>query len=276
MSNTNNVKRLQPKTKTLRELYLLSGNQCAFTSCTCSMVNTQGDFIGEVCHIEAAMPGGERFNNKMSNEERRDISNLMLMCHMHHVETNNVEVYTVERMKEMKRQHENKFKDMVERIKSSITDHTKSSSYKLAINCLRLCHVLSWEITEEQRLDTLENLNSLLCQMIDIPLSTRKLFGIMIMRAYTGSSPNEFIVPLDEVKNATNIECSEYLVHLDSLKRRGLISSVEENPYSLCCECKLLCHDDWDFWRSLQKFCQKTKIDIELICTDLDFTVFDE
>ena len=48
------VKRLQPKGNTLRELFLKSGNLCAFPGCL--MMDPEGNFIGEVCHIEAAEP----------------------------------------------------------------------------------------------------------------------------------------------------------------------------------------------------------------------------
>ena len=42
------------------------------------MMNEQGVFVGQVCHIEGAEEGGERFNPRMSNEERRAAANLML------------------------------------------------------------------------------------------------------------------------------------------------------------------------------------------------------
>src|SRR5262245_61632545 len=82
------VKRLTPKPETLRELLLKSGNQCAIPGCSHLMMNEDGDFVGQICHIAAAETGGERFNPKMTNEARRSIENLMLMCYEHHVVTN--------------------------------------------------------------------------------------------------------------------------------------------------------------------------------------------
>jgi hypothetical protein len=66
------------------------------------LVNHKRQWVGEVCHIQAALPGGERFNGDMTNEERRDRSNLMLLCHEHHVETNDVVEFTVERLLRIK------------------------------------------------------------------------------------------------------------------------------------------------------------------------------
>ena len=55
------------------------------------MIDDDGTFVGQVCHIEAAEKGGERFNEKQTNEERRNFANLMLMCYDHHRVTNDVE-----------------------------------------------------------------------------------------------------------------------------------------------------------------------------------------
>lgn len=72
-------KRLTPKILVLRELYLKSGNQCAISGCGKLMINADGIFIGEICHIEAALQDGQRFNAVQTNEERRGINNLTLL-----------------------------------------------------------------------------------------------------------------------------------------------------------------------------------------------------
>lgn len=61
------------------------------------------------CHIEAAEVVGERYNPNQSDEDRRDYSNLILLCNEHHVETNDVNEFPVSKLKEMKRLHEEKF-----------------------------------------------------------------------------------------------------------------------------------------------------------------------
>jgi hypothetical protein len=55
-------KRLTPTKDTLRELYLKSGNRCAFPGCHKALFNSKGVFVGQICHIEAAESGGQRFN----------------------------------------------------------------------------------------------------------------------------------------------------------------------------------------------------------------------
>jgi hypothetical protein len=105
------AKRKAPDQDTLRKLYLKSGNQCAFPECTRVMLNKDGVFVSQICHIEAAEEGGERFNPAMSDEERAAYPNLMLMCYEHHVITNDLDTYPVPVLQAMKAAHEAKFTD---------------------------------------------------------------------------------------------------------------------------------------------------------------------
>ncbi len=67
--------------------------------------------IGDICHIEAAEKGGERFNAMQTDEQRSSFENLILLCANHHRITNNIEIYSVQILKKIKREHENKYKD---------------------------------------------------------------------------------------------------------------------------------------------------------------------
>lgn len=101
--------RKAPKLDTLRALFAKSGNCCAFPGCKNKIINNKNQLIGEVCHIEAAEEGGERYNPNQTDEERRHYDNLILLCHEHHVETNDIQEYTVNKLKNMKKVHEAKF-----------------------------------------------------------------------------------------------------------------------------------------------------------------------
>jgi len=270
------VKRLAPKTKTLRELYLLSGNQCAFPGCTHAMVNENGIFVGEICHIEAALPHGERFNSNMTNEDRRSISNLMLMCHDHHVITNDVNAYPVERLQEIKKNHELQFKSVIGQMKAAVIDYGKSTASKPAQNGNRLNRVLSWGLSEEELKITLITINGIVDVLHDIPIQTRDFLGIMIMRSHEGSFDREGVVSIDEVRFATGLSNSEIASHVEILCRKRITSDIDYNDSSRCNECSLFGEDGWNYWVDIQDFCNKTGIDISKICTDLDFTVFDE
>lgn len=101
--------RLAPKVETLRALFARSGNQCAFPGCTQPVVNGKNKLIAQVCHIEAASEGGERFNALSNDEYRRSYENLVIFCYPHHIETDDIDEYTVEYLRQIKLDHEQKF-----------------------------------------------------------------------------------------------------------------------------------------------------------------------
>jgi hypothetical protein len=71
------VKRLKPQPDTIRHLLAHSGNVCAFEGCDHPLIDAHSNFVAELCHIEAADIGGERFNPNMTNEDRRKRENLI-------------------------------------------------------------------------------------------------------------------------------------------------------------------------------------------------------
>lgn len=54
------------------------------------------------------MPGGPRYNERQTDEERRAYENLLLLCHPHHVEIDNDDdnEYPVDRLRDIKQVHE--------------------------------------------------------------------------------------------------------------------------------------------------------------------------
>lgn len=54
------------------------------------------------------MPGGPRYNERQTDEERRAYENLLLLCHPHHVEIDNDDnnEYPVEKLRDIKQVHE--------------------------------------------------------------------------------------------------------------------------------------------------------------------------
>lgn len=100
----------QYKTSHLKKLFALSGNNCAMPNCSRSLVSKDGNtVIGKICHIEAASELGPRWNIDMTEDERRDFKNLILMCSEHHDEIDdkaNIKKYTTSVLKTMKEDHE--------------------------------------------------------------------------------------------------------------------------------------------------------------------------
>src|SRR5262249_3605643 len=97
-----------PSRPTVKRLFAVSGNRCAFPKCATPLVDPQsGSIVGEVCHIKGDKQGAPRYDPKQSNEERHGFDNLLLMCNVHHrVIEDDEAAYTVERLIEMKKDHE--------------------------------------------------------------------------------------------------------------------------------------------------------------------------
>ncbi len=105
---------------TLKRLFGLSGNNCAFPGCTKTLVNQNTAINSNICHIEAAEERGERYNANMTDDERADYPNLILLCPEHHEETNDIVKYTVSELKKMKTLHESNVSQRILRSKPSM------------------------------------------------------------------------------------------------------------------------------------------------------------
>jgi len=102
----------QYKPSTVRRLDTLSCNQCANPECNRKLIAKDGEtIVSKICHIEAASQNGPRYNPDMTDDDRRDFDNLILLCdECHSIIDNkyNETKYTVSLLKEWKRNHEDK------------------------------------------------------------------------------------------------------------------------------------------------------------------------
>ncbi len=115
--------RLPLKQNVFRRLFAYSGNKCAFSECNERIVDADGEYNGQICHIEAAEKGGERYNHDMDDEQRRSFENLVLLCYKHHRKTNNVIKYPVDVLKKIKQDHEAQYVHEQYQIPREIEEH---------------------------------------------------------------------------------------------------------------------------------------------------------
>lgn len=100
----------QPSRPTVKRLFALSGNACAFAKCPMPLVEpTSGSIVGEICHIKGERPGAARYDPAQTDEQRHAFDNLVLLCNAHHKVVDDDDVaYTAERLLHMKLQHESR------------------------------------------------------------------------------------------------------------------------------------------------------------------------
>src|SRR3546814_18032655 len=98
--------------KTLKILFALSGNQCAEPGCSEPIIAlaphaSPPSVIGQIAHILAVSEDGPRGKAGLTDKERNQAANLLLLCPTHHgkVDTQ-LETYPAPMLIEWKTRHE--------------------------------------------------------------------------------------------------------------------------------------------------------------------------
>ena len=223
--NTEIVKRLNPSDLTKRHLFLLSRNECAFPGCCQKIVDEEWHYIGKICHIEAANIGGERFNPNQTNEQRRDFSNLVLMCGNHHDVTNDVRRYTVKVMKNIKANHES-LSHANNNYNNQFMELFIDASLGNVVDIPNNYGKLDTSYCEQDFFDEAEKF---ILELASLPKSTRSFYAHALNNSYC----DELTVSFDprEIKQRLNIDDQVLLTHCEILKRKELLSDLYNDEY---------------------------------------------
>ena len=226
------VKRLEPTKEILRELFLKSGNECAFPGCNHKIISSNGVFLAQICHIEAANEGGQRFNENQTNEERRAFNNLLLMCHAHHKITDDTEQYPTERLNDIKDQHEAKFTDIVSTIQNSFKDHTAVSKIRPPKSLSQFNQVLGWNHNVEELNEMLEEVCEYSENLKNLPIQARQVFYLMVKRAID-ENMNGLHISEHEIKLVTGAHHIQLTEVIQVLDKYGFIGEGSPDDMNL-------------------------------------------
>ena len=103
--------------KTLKILFTLSGNQCAYPGCTNPVVEPATRYSrelvnGRICHIHAVGEKGPRGKPGLTQKELNSPENLILLCPNHHaIVDGQHESYPAEELRRWKSNHEDKMRN---------------------------------------------------------------------------------------------------------------------------------------------------------------------
>lgn len=274
------VKRLAPKPETLRELFLKSGNLCAFPGCGALMMNAKGVFIGQLCHIEAAEEGGERFNKTMTNEDRRNTSNLMLMCYPHHQETNDVKTFTVAALRKIKAEHEGRFAHPDRAILEHLKDWTTLDEPTNVTNLKRMDAILQWGNSDLELAEAVEELNAFIERFRNVPIEVRRFAAAVAQRAVKMSNTRAahdggfgLKILATDLRDALRVSEATLVERVAQLDAYG-IGDVDEIDTDVGPkEAVRLRHlkSGWPIWPDLVEFCRRANEPLEAFTEDLDF-----
>lgn len=265
------VKRLEPTKEILRELYLKSGNRCAFPGCEKTILNDKGNVVGQICHIEAAMPGGERFNPNQTNEDRRQASNLLLLCYEHHIETNDVEAFPVERMQSIKKAHEQTYGDVANKLFSTIVDQTQHQGYQYCTTLKSFYKFMNWKYIEEDAKGNANVFNKLVDDLRELSPETRAIFKIMLQR----QKPQSTYINIEELPGVTGVADQTISMHIRILEEKNFIEELDYNDRGLLISYFVQWDGLWDIWRDIREYTRLSGVTLEEIIDNMNFSLLD-
>jgi hypothetical protein len=277
-------KRLTPKPEVLRELYLLSGNNCAMPNCDGLIIDSSGVVLGHICHIEAAMPDGARFNNNMTNEQRRAGTNLVLMCGGHHAQIDSKQYekeYDLERVRKIKRDHEAHFRGIGDSLRQSFrsiySDETDRLNPTGSGLCKRLEHVLPDCIVDDDDAKTRAlQLVQYVERLRKVPEPDRDFMSVVIRRAAKLDIANSVLVHVDDVKNALGVPVTRMKSHGKAMERHGVgdidlySTNGEDEPHVYVRD-----PSEYVTWFDIVRFCDKSGAALEDFVIRLNFGLLD-
>lgn len=113
-NNKQNSQRDEISESDYRRLLLISLGTCANPNCNCALIREDGSYIGQAAHICAARPGGPRYDENQTPEQRKSIDNFILLCCNCHrmIDDKTAWInYSVETLKEWKENHETRYRE---------------------------------------------------------------------------------------------------------------------------------------------------------------------
>ena len=268
------AKRLEPKKEVLRELFLKSGNECAFPGCHHKIISRDGVMIAQICHIEAAERGGPRFNGKQTNEDRRAFSNLMLMCHAHHKITDDKEQYKLERLQEIKRQHEERFTDVVSTILDSLSDQTEKMKVKPSSSLQRINKILKWNLDGVYLDESLQDVNKFSERLRLLPIGVRQIYCIIVKRA-TYARTEGFHISFHEIELCTGATKRQLTEIIQVLFKYGFVDEGGNDDMNL--PTLIICNadNDWRLAEDLRTYCEEEDFGLDEVLVGLNFSLLD-
>ncbi|WP_148660105.1 hypothetical protein [Streptomyces globisporus] len=140
------VERLVIKDSVQRKLFTYSGNECAWPECEQVLAPVEGGWFGQIAHIRAAETGGPRFDEAMTNNQRREFGNLLLLCAKHHRLIDDNETahrYSREALEKIKHHHESRFERALDDLSRQEEQYVDRTAAIAAVHCSTLDAVYS-------------------------------------------------------------------------------------------------------------------------------------
>lgn len=103
------VAQTAPRITTVKTLFALSCNVCAYPGCDERLTDPSWKEVrGDIAHIHGEKPGAARYDASMTDDDRHDFANLMLLCPNHHrlIDRLDPNAHSADELMAMKARHE--------------------------------------------------------------------------------------------------------------------------------------------------------------------------
>lgn len=267
-----------------RELWILSGNECAHEGCTSRMVTESGAYVGQIAHIRGVGSTSARHDPRMSDDELRDKNNLVLLCYAHHVESDDESRYTVKRMREMKERHESRFRKAYAEFEAQFIDYTDSV---YSTHCQRLTRWLEvlgldGEDFDDEYVQTeMERLNALADRLSSLTEQARRAVAFVVRYGAFSLMDNTYHFPLAEMARRTKIGRTRILETFAELERLNfghvsLDSGFDNEPPEVIVFAPGESpHSHSEYLSMLHAYCEQSDCDLDGFIVHLRFDLLD-
>lgn len=239
--------------------------------------------VGEMAHIEGALPDSARFNAKMSNEQRRDYPNLILLCAVHHITIDrDFKQWTVTRLKDLKRKHEAIYTAAVDQLRRQVGDVTEGVTYTPAANGLAI--VDPDGLDEDELAESCKEINRFAERLSKIPVDARSLMALIVGRGEKvpthfrgGHWGSEIQIPVPVLRSIANCNDAQLRQHIEVLEHFDLLYRDDE-PFDgppLYVVGNSTPGIGWDLLQDIRDFADTDQAIIRRILCDLDFSALD-
>lgn len=282
--NREKPKRLTPTAEVLRQLYLLSGNNCAMPGCDHVITDGNGVVVGHICHIQAAMPEGARFDVNMTNEQRREASNLVLMCGGHHTQIDSKSYeneYTLAVVRKIKATHESKLKAVGSSLRKAFNDGyadvtdslvpTKPKTFSRLETTLPYCR-----LEPDERPQRKKDIGILVDKMSVMPPDDRAFVLAIVRRAIKLKVEGTLLVHVDDAAASLSISQNRLKTKGDALQRYEIGdidlygTDRDDEPHV-----RIQQPSEYLTWQDIAEFCRKENLSLESFVLHLRFGALD-
>ena len=283
--NKEKPKRLTPTAEVLRQLYLLSGNNCAMPGCDHVITDGNGVVVGHIYHIQAAMPDGARFDANMTNEQRREASNLVLMCSGHHTQIDSKAYenkYTLSVVRNIKAEHESKLKAVGSSLRKAFNDGyaditdslvpTKPQTFTRLEATLPDCRLEPHEKPKRKK-----DIATLVDKMSVMPPDDRDFVLAIVRRAIKLKVEGTLLVHVDDAAASLSISQTKLKAKGAALERYKIgdidlyNTDRDDEPHVWIQQ-----PSEYLTWQDIAEFCRKEKLSLESFVLNLSFGALDE